>query len=66
MEYDLNIIDHPGKVNCVADALSRKKNNSFTDMQVREMESLELEVIESTENVLAASKKKPRTYYWND
>ncbi|KAL0401909.1 UNVERIFIED_CONTAM: hypothetical protein Slati_4220800 [Sesamum latifolium] len=52
-DYDLTINYHPEKANRVADALSRKTSRTLATMLARQLEALELEVVESTEVILA-------------
>ncbi|KAL0427855.1 UNVERIFIED_CONTAM: hypothetical protein Slati_2960300 [Sesamum latifolium] len=52
-DCDLTINDHPRKANRVADALIRKASWTLAIMLAREIEPLELEVLESTEVILA-------------
>ncbi|KAL0427240.1 UNVERIFIED_CONTAM: Transposon Tf2-11 polyprotein [Sesamum latifolium] len=47
-EYDVSINYHPGKANCVADALSQKSNTTLAAMLTRKFESLNLEVVDSS------------------
>ena len=53
-DYDLQIQYHPGKVNVVADALSRKTHHSMNFMKVsmpeitRDLEKLGIEVVPSS------------------
>jgi hypothetical protein len=56
-DYDLEIHNHPGKVNLVADALGRKGHTNmamviqFPDELVKEFERLNLKVVAHAERV---------------
>ena len=58
-DYDLTISYHPGKTNKVADALSRKNSGVMAVMLVKQMEELNLEMVESFMYVLAALVVQP-------
>src|SRR5262245_62092936 len=53
-DYQLKISYHPGKANRVADALSRKSAGPTAAMLIRQFEELNLKVVNSTQDVLAA------------
>ncbi|KAL0403807.1 UNVERIFIED_CONTAM: Transposon Ty3-I Gag-Pol polyprotein [Sesamum radiatum] len=58
-DYDLSINYHPEKANRVADALSRKTHRLLGHMLVKQLESIDVEVVESTDRTIAMLKVQP-------
>ena len=58
-DYDLRINYHLGKTNRVADALSRKNNGTLAATFVRQIETLNLEEVDSIDKLLAIISLQP-------
>ena len=58
-DYDLRINYHPEKANRVADALSRKNNGTLAATLERQMETLNLEEVDSIDKLLATISLQP-------